>query len=240
MTETPLPTTVSSVGSWEVNWRRGSVRELHVESSNQVAGTDLARQVRILEPTDAAVVLGSGQPAQHIDELRAAARGFDVVRRRSGGGAVLVTAADVVWVDVVLPAADSLWLADVGQAAWWLGEVWASALGTVGVSETAVHRGRFERRVWSERMCFAGLGPGEVTVQGRKAVGICQRRTRSGALFQCAALVAWRPEPLIDVLDLSAEERRRARLDVAGAADGIGPARVRSLLVSFLEQLARR
>jgi hypothetical protein len=40
-------------------------------------------------------------------------------------------------------------------------------------------------------VCFAGLGPGEVTVDGRKAVGIAQRRTRAGSLFQCAVPLRW-------------------------------------------------
>ena len=46
---------------------------------------------------------------------------------------------------------------------------------------------------WSKLVCFAGLGPGEVTVAGAKVVGMGQRRTRAGALFQCAALLEWAP-----------------------------------------------
>jgi lipoate-protein ligase A len=41
-----------------------------------------------------------------------------------------------------------------------------------------------------------------VTVDGAKVVGLCQRRTRAGALFQCAALLRWDPARLVDLLDL--------------------------------------
>ncbi len=52
----------------------------------------------------------------------------------------------------------------------------------------------------SGRACFAGLGPGEVTIGGRKAVGISQRRTRAGARFQCVAYERWDPGPLAALL----------------------------------------
>lgn len=232
---------VEVAGPWPVHWCRGTVEELHAGSSAQVATTDpLRRQVRILEPTDAAVVLGSAEPATHVHPAQAAARGLQVVRRRSGGGAVLLTPLDVVWVDVVVPAGDRLWLADIGRAAWWLGEVWACALGDLGIAHATVHRGRFERRRWSERVCFAGLGPGEVTVQGRKLVGLSQRRTRSGILLQCAALLTWRPEVLLDVLDLSDSQRRDAARDLADAGAGVGSEGGQELLGRFLGRLRTR
>ena len=54
-------------------------------------------------------------------------------------------------------------------------------------------------------MCFAGIGPGEVTVDGRKVVGLAQRRTRAGALFQCAALLRWDPKEMARLAGLDAE-----------------------------------
>jgi lipoate-protein ligase A len=141
----------------------------------------------------------------------------EVARRRSGGGAVLVEPGRVVWADVVVPAGDALWQPDVGRATWWLGDAWAAALVTLGLSGAAVHRGGLVRSRWSSAVCFAGLGPGEVTVGGRKAVGIAQRRTREGALFQCAVPLAWDPAPLLAVLALSPADREAAAIDLAGA-----------------------
>ena len=55
-------------------------------------------------------------------------------------------------------------------------------------------------RPWSKLVCFAGLGPGEVSVGERKAVGISQRRTRVAARFQCALYHRWDPAALVAVL----------------------------------------
>jgi lipoate-protein ligase A len=123
----------------------------------------------------------------------------------------------LVWVDVFVPAGDALWEVDVGRAFAWLGRVWAAAVG----GGARPHAGPLVTTPWSGLVCFGGLGPGEVTVDGAKAVGMSQRRTRAGALFQCAALLEWRPERLVDHLALSDDERRRAAAELAGVARGV-------------------
>ena len=142
------------------------------------------------------VVLGSAQPDSDIDWNLAAALGVSVVRRRSGGGAVLLVPGDYVWADVVIPADDPLWLHDVGRAMVWVGEWWQRALATLHV-ESVVHSGGLEADEWSRRICWTSLGTGEVTVVGnaaKKLVGISQRRTREFARFQTQVHLQWRPE----------------------------------------------
>jgi lipoate-protein ligase A len=160
--------------------------------------------VRVLSVTAPALVLGSAQPAAP------GSGGVEVVRRRSGGGAVLLRPDETVWVDVVVPAGDPLWTDDVGRSFWWLGEVWAAALGGV------VHRGPLVRTTWSAAVCFAGTGPGEVLDPGGggKVVGMASRRTREGALFQCAVPLRWDPAAYVDLLGLPPE----AAADLAGVA----------------------
>ncbi len=58
-------------------------------------------------------------------------------------------------------------------------------------------------------------------------VGISQRRTRAGSLFQCGALVAWAPVPLVDLLVLSDDERSAAAAALDGVAAGTGVDAVR-------------
>jgi lipoate-protein ligase A len=176
----------------------------------------MARAVRVLEPTAPALVLGSAQadPPQPAD--------LAVVRRRSGGGAVLVRPGEVVWVDVDLPVGDERWEDDVGRSFLWLGRAWAGALADLG-HRTAVHEGGYEPGRWGKRVCFAGRGPGEVFLDGAKVVGMAQRRTRAGARFQCALLRRWDPEALVDLL-VAAEERAAARRDLAAAARGLAVA----------------
>jgi len=183
------------------------------------------RRVDVLVPTVPAVVLGSTQAAPP------GPAGIEVVRRRSGGGAVLVAPDDPLWVDVDLPVGDGLWSDDVGRSFSWLGAAWAEALGG-GV----VHEGPFEPGRWGRTVCFAGRGPGEVFVDGAKVVGLAQRRTRAGARFQCAVLGSWEPGPLIDVV-VPPADRAAARRELAGVARGVP---LDGLLDRFLEVLAGR
>jgi len=181
-----------------------------------------APTVWVLDITRPAVVLGSTQAMSTVDAARAEAQGVDVVRRLSGGGAVLVEPGSLVWVDVVVPPADPLWEADVGRAFAWLGRAWAGALADAGVTGADVYDGPLRRTSWSGRVCFAGLGPGEVVVGGAKVVGMCQRRTRAGALFQSAALLTWEPERLLGLLDVNDDDRRQGPGEVAGSARAAG------------------
>jgi lipoate-protein ligase A len=182
-------------------------------------------------------VLGSTQPDAVVDHAAAAAAGVEVVRRRSGGGAVLVEPGGVLWVDVVIPPGDPLWDDDVGRAAHWVGDAWAAALGAVGVAGAQVHRGALVTTPWSGLVCFAGVGAGEVLVDGAKVVGLAQRRTRAGARFQTAALLRWEPERLLGLLALAPVERRRAEADVRGAAAAL-PVRAGPLVDALLRALS--
>ena len=183
--------------TWHVERARGSATEFHQQ--------DLPpeRALWIFEVERPVIVLGSSQADVDIPSI-------EVVRRRSGGGAVYLAPGEALWCDVVVPRGDELWDDDVGRATYWLGEAWAAAVGDPAV----VYRGAMVRNEWSDVVCFAGLGPGEVTVGGRKAVGISQRRTRDAARFQCVAYEQWNPRPLVDLLGLD------ARLDEVGTGVG--------------------
>lgn len=147
-----------------------------------------------------ALVLGSTQSDDVIDRGAAERLGLEVARRRSGGGLVLVHPDHSRWVDVVVPRHHPTWSDDVGHAFDWLGRCWVDALRTVlpGIDPAAVihHQGALVRTPWSSLLCFAGLGPGEVTVDGSKVVGMSQRRTRGWARFQCLVL----DDPAVAVL----------------------------------------
>lgn len=196
----------------------------------------LSRAVWICQPIGSALVLGSAQPDDVVDRVACAGAGIDMVRRRSGGGAVLVEPGELLWVDVLLPAGDPLWERDVGRAFFWLGEAWAGALSDLGVVAT-LHRGAAQRNRWSDLVCFAGLGSGELTdAAGRKVLGLSQRRTRAGARFQCAVLGAWDPSALVPLLALSADDRDTAVIELVTAAAGVGEG-LEAVLDAFLQRL---
>ncbi|MHB1986854.1 MAG: lipoyl protein ligase domain-containing protein [Acidimicrobiales bacterium] len=172
---------------------------------------------------DRAIILGSAQAGSDVDTVRCQELGVSVVRRRSGGGAVYVAPEAQVWIDVFLPSGDPLLHADLGRSFLWFGHVWAEALGSViagpnkpekvarlATEAIAVARPGLKPSEWSRRLCFASLGAGEVTVQGKKVVGLSQRRDRSGAWLYSMALLADTSKALVDCLDLTLDERSRA------------------------------
>jgi lipoate-protein ligase A len=150
------------------------------------------------------VVLGSTQSAAVVDADRARQAGIDVVRRRSGGGAVLLLPTAQVWADLWVPRDDPLWSDEPRASAEVVGEWWARALG---LPSAAVHRGGSVPAPGSDALCFAGIGPGEVHVGGRKLIGLAQWRSRQGVLVHGCAYRRWDPRPLVDVLATSGAGR---------------------------------
>jgi lipoate-protein ligase A len=208
--------------SWRIEERVGTAALLH-EAWPATVDDPRTRAVAICRVSAPAVVLGSTQQLSVVDGERAERSGMTVTRRRSGGGAVLVTADDPIWIDAWVPRGDRLWLDDVARAFDWIGDTWATALEHLGIVGVSVHRGGLSPCTpWSSLVCFGGVGTGEVLDSGgRKVVGIAQRRTRDGAWFHSACLRRWDPDPLLDVLVLEADERRAAHADLTGAVVGI-------------------
>ncbi len=208
-----------SEGSWPVEHLWGSAAAFHARDIPDPATAALWW----FEVERPAVVLGSTQRDAVIDAVAASAAGVEVARRRSGGGAVYLAPGGALWIDVILPADDARWDRDVGRAFGWLGRAWVEVVHQLGLPGAIAHEGPLQRRPWSDLVCFAGLGPGEVTVGDQKVVGISQRRTRSAARFQCALLQRWDPAPLVEVLALEPDQRERATADLQTAGRGVGP-----------------
>jgi lipoate---protein ligase len=207
---------VTAAHPWHVLRRVGTADELHHRPLDPGPG----RLVELLEITGPALVLGSTQPEHEVDDVATKATGIDVVRRRSGGGAVLLLPDRSTWIDVTIARDDPLWQDDVARAFHWLGAAWTDALRRMGVDATVHLAGPVETR-WSRRICFAGLGSGEVTVHGRKLIGISQRRTREGARFQCVVYRMWDPVPILGLLALDDDERAAGLLDLGDVGAGL-------------------
>jgi lipoate-protein ligase A len=175
--------------------------------------------VRVVDrPT---VVLGSTQRAETISAEQAVASGVEVVRRRGGGGAVLLQPGDHLWLEAWIPRDDPLWEADVVAAAQWAGAWWYDALAKLGAGACVVHQGRSEPGPHGALVCFSGRGPGEVFHGGRKVMGLSQWRSREGSLFHTCAYTRWDPTPLADLLDLDPSTRRDLMRDLARSAVGL-------------------
>ena len=186
--------------------RRGRADELH--RLDLPVGPGPA--VWLLQVERPALVVGSAQAAADVDATLAARLGLEVVRRRSGGGAVVLVPDEVVWCDLVLPAGDGAVVDDVGEQFVAAGERWRAALSARGpdVGRLVVQPASTRPGPQGRVVCFGGLGPGEVVRSGRpaggtdggsgmppaqrpldhpstaKLVGLSQRRTRAGVRVQ--------------------------------------------------------
>ena len=174
------------------------------------------REIWWHEVTAPALVLGSTQSADAVDHDACREAGIEVVRRRSGGGAVLLVPGSVTWIDVIVPAGSPGWADDVHVPMLWLGRRLAEVVGAlVPGRRTLVHEGALETTDWSSTVCFDGLGAGEVLLDGRKLVGISQRRTRHAARLQCCWYSEYDPSDLVALL---APGRRPPAADLAPVA----------------------
>jgi len=161
--------------------RVGTVAELH--ALDPFADTDRVEPaIWWCRPIDDAIVLGSRQTDALVDRGECLRAGLSIVRRRSGGGAVLMRRHSVVWIDVVLPvgfAPD-----DIRGSMAWIGGYWRDVLRSAGDRPLHVHDGGLLCSEWSDLVCFSGVGPGEVLDGDDKLVGLSQRRTRRGIRIQ--------------------------------------------------------
>lgn len=165
----------------EVVERVGTVAELHgLDPFDDADPIDPV--VWWCRPTDDAIVLGSRQSDDLVDRPACDRAGLVIVRRRSGGGAVVLRRASIVWVDVVLPSGFAP--DDVRGSMVWIGDRWRDVVQPHSDLRLSVHRGGLSCSEWSDRVCFSGIGPGEVLVGGDKLVGLSQRRTRRGIRIQ--------------------------------------------------------
>ena len=170
-------------------------------------------------PERPVLVLGSRQRLDDVDSAICERRGIEVVGRRSGGGAVLVGSEHLSWFDVVLTRDHPGWNDDVGKSFAWVSDRVRHALSSLGIT-TECHSGRMVNTEWSNLVCFAGLGPGELTIDGKKLVGISQRRTRNVARFQVAVLRRWDPMEMLELFPMDEADRQRAANDMSTAAVG--------------------
>jgi lipoate-protein ligase A len=205
-----------------------------------------------------ALIRGVFQPPEEINAEACARHGIPVIRRRSGGTAVLVGPRFLSF-DIALPPGHPLAPPDVTAAYRWLGEAWLATMHSLGVRAARlvtveevranpyqpVHHPVPGAPVSDEalvrRACFGALSPFEVAVGPRKLVGLSQVRRRPGVLFQVGLPLVWEADLLADLLAHDAPEQMRLRAllraRALGLADILDPVPLAAEVIAAFEAL---
>lgn len=121
--------------------------------------------------------LGYGQHSSDIDFERCQKLGWDVVRRPTGGRAILHT--DELTYSLALPAADELAAGSVVESYWRISAALIAGLTRLGANP---HADALAERGASGPICFETPSHYEITVNSRKLVGSAQVRRKAGVL----------------------------------------------------------
>jgi lipoate-protein ligase A len=160
----------------------------------------------VVHPERATLVLGSTQSTDLLNPEHL--EGVPLRRRRGGGGLVLVQPGDL-WIDWWIPASDDRWRSDVHASSRMVGQWWADVLSDFVAGDITVHDGALEGDPAYRLVCFAGRGPGEVFVDGKKAVGVTQWRVRDG-VFLSTVMPAYSSQDVLGYLNEVPEGLDRA------------------------------
>jgi lipoate-protein ligase A len=188
-----------------------------------------APTLRLYSWSPAAVSLGRSQPAQRIDAARLRREAIDLVRRPTGGGAVLHDHERTYAVIASLTQAPF----DAGVVATYRAIAAAlvrglRSLGLAAVEEPAApRRGTGDRDVVS---CFDVLSAHEIRVGAAKLVGSAQARRRRAVLQQGSIPLRSDPARVATLLGaVEAPDRHGDLLRAGGGA--VDPARLDEALV---------
>ena len=134
----------------------------------------------------ACLSLGQAQSFADVDEKACTARGYDVVRRPTGGRAILHT--DELTYSVTAPEAEPRVSGGIVESYRRLSEGLLEGLRLLGVPGIEAHHPEAEQQRASENpVCFQVPSTYEITVGGKKLIGSAQVR-REGVVLQHGTL----------------------------------------------------
>ncbi len=158
--------------------------------------------------------LGYAQPYSDIDPMEIESRGWDVVRRITGGRAILHT--DELTYSVIGPANDPRLLGGVLESYQRLSEALLCALINLGLSaKSFLSSPNLNSNQPQEPVCFENPSNYEIIVQGKKLIGSAQARKKNAVLQHGTLPLCGDISRIIDVLgypDDTTRDRARKRL----------------------------
>ena len=181
-----------------------------------VAQERILPTLRFFAWTPPCLSLGYTQPVADVDGERLATLGWDLVRRMTGGRAILHT--DELTYSVALPADDPIIAGGIVESYRRLSAALITGLNALGVTPEADRRASAQRTS-SGPVCFEVPSHYEITVGGGKLIGSAQVR-KFGAVLQHGSLpLAGDIARICDALVFASDDQRaRVRTRVAERA----------------------
>jgi lipoate-protein ligase A len=168
-----LLTTPPARGAWNM-----AVDEAILESSGR---GDSNPTLRLYAWTPACLSLGVAQPYADVDASRLHSRGWEAVRRITGGRAILHT--DELTYSVAGPADNPILAGSVLESYNRLAKALLRAVQELGMSvEMKEDVGQVANLSRANPVCFEVPSTYEITVNGKKLIGSAQARRRDGVL----------------------------------------------------------
>lgn len=158
----------------------------------------------------ACLSLGYAQSAGEVDRDRLHARGWELVRRPTGGKAVLHV--DELTYSVSGPVKEPRLAGSVLESYNRLAGALVEALRLLGLSVQVKEEGKSLSRV-TNPVCFEMPSTYEITVGGKKLIGSAQRRSRGGMLQHGSLPLSGDLGRILQALVFPDEMRRRQATD---------------------------
>lgn len=124
--------------------------------------------------------LGYAQPVSDVDTTALVANGWEMVRRPTGGRAILHT--DELTYSVCGPDIDPVLSGDILSSYQRLSSAILSALQNIGLGVQALPKEKEASGTQPEPICFEIPSNYEITINGKKLVGSAQSRRMGGVL----------------------------------------------------------
>jgi len=179
--------------------------------------------LRLYAWTPPCLSLGYAQPVTDVDLARLAAHGWDLVRRPTGGRAVLHT--DELTYSVIGPLDEPHLAGGVLDSYQRLASALVASLGVLGLSADLQSKAAPGAERNANPVCFEVPSTYEITVAGRKLLGSAQARRREGVLQHGSLPLGGDLARILQVLsypDEAARTRAAARLlEHAGTVESL-------------------
>ena len=159
-------------GAWNM-----AVDEAVLES---VYSGDVLPTLRLYAWEPACLSLGLAQPFSEVDTQTLSANGWDVVRRPTGGRAILHV--DELTYSVIAPESEPRVKGGVIESYLRLSQALLEAIRILGLTVQANQNNQVEKRQKPNPVCFEVPSNYEITSNGKKLVGSAQARRKEGVL----------------------------------------------------------